>query len=285
MTNNVRTKTEIRGAVIETDPMTDGVVLDSAESFRLTHPGSVPAPRLAQAGPAYGVSHGDAVAFLRTLATESVDLVVTDPAYESLEKHRARGTTTRLKHSKASSNDWFSIFPNSRFGELFREVHRVLRPNTHFYLFCDQETMFVAKPIAEEAGFRFWKPIVWDKVAIGMGYHYRSRYELILFFEKGKRKLLDLSTPDIITERRIRGGYPAEKPSAVAEVLIRQSSLPGDLVVDPFSGSGSTGVAAVREGRHFLGTDLCREAVAIAGRRLEEAGGQADSGLLASRLR
>ena len=79
MTNNVRTKTETRGAVIETDPMTDGVVLDSAESFRLTHPGSVPAPRLAQAGPAYGVSHGDAVAFLRTLATESVDLVVTDP--------------------------------------------------------------------------------------------------------------------------------------------------------------------------------------------------------------
>src|SRR5215204_277879 len=91
----------------------------------------------------------DAVDWLRTLAPASIDLVVTDPPYESLEKHRAVGTTTRLKHSKSSSNDWFGIFPNSRFGELFSEVFRVLRPNTHFYLYCDAETMFVAKPEGE----------------------------------------------------------------------------------------------------------------------------------------
>src|SRR5215212_4895844 len=119
----------------------------------------------------------DAVEWLRAQADESIDLIVTDPAYESLEKHRAIGTTTRLKHSKASSNDWFTIFPNDRFPELFAEVHRVLRRNSHFYLFCDQETMFVAKPLAEAAGFTFWKPIIWDKVSIGMGYHYRARYE------------------------------------------------------------------------------------------------------------
>ena len=75
----------------------------------------------------YELSTKDAVAWLRELPTESADLVVTDPAYESLEKHRAVGTTTRLKHSKASSNDWFKIFPNARFGELFREIYRVLR--------------------------------------------------------------------------------------------------------------------------------------------------------------
>ena len=123
---------------------------------------------------------------------------ITDPPYESLEKHRAIGTTTRLKHSKASSNDWFAIFPNARFPELFAEVYRVLSKNAHFYLFCDPETMFVAKPLAEEAGFKFWKPLVWDKIAIGMGYHYRARYECILFFEKGKRKLNDLGIADII---------------------------------------------------------------------------------------
>src|SRR5207253_6571540 len=78
----------------------------------------------------------DAVTWLAGLPAESIDLVITDPAYESLEKHRAVGTTTRLKHSKASSNDWFTIFPNARFGELFREVHRVLKPDTHFYLLC-----------------------------------------------------------------------------------------------------------------------------------------------------
>ena len=138
---------------------------------------------------------------------------VTDPAYESLEKHRAVGTTTRLKHSKSSSNDWFRVFPNERFGELFAEVFRVLKPDTHFYLFCDAETMFIAKPEAEQAGFKFWKPLVWDKKTIGMGYHYRARYEFILFFEKGKRRLKDLGVADIITEPRIHRGYPAEKPS------------------------------------------------------------------------
>src|SRR5688500_6701450 len=197
------------------------------------------------------LSTQDAVGWLRAQPSESVDLLITDPAYESLEKHRAVGTTTRLKHSKASSNNWFTIFPNARFGELFREVYRVLKRDTHFYLLCDAETMFVARPEAEQAGFRFWKPLVWDKQSIGMGYHYRARYELILFFEKGKRRLNDLGISDIIQVPRIRGGYPAEKPPEVAEVLIRQSTAPGDLVIDPFMGSGSVGIAATKLGRRF----------------------------------
>lgn len=222
--------------------------------------------------PRFQLTRGDAVAWLRTLPNESIDLVVTDPPYESLEKHRAIGTTTRLKHSKASSNDWFEIFPNARFGELFEQVYRVLKKNTHFYLYCDPETMFVAKPLAEAAGFKFWKPLIFDKVSIGMGYHYRARYECILFFEKGKRKVNDLGIADIITCPRIRGGYPAEKPPKVSEVLVNQSTQPGELVIDPFMGSGSVGVAAVGVGRSFMGNDLCSEAVDITRRRLLEAG-------------
>jgi DNA modification methylase len=373
-------------------------------------------------GPSFHLSKGDAVAWLRSLPSESIDLVITDPPYESLEKHRAIGTTTRLKHSKASSNDWFTIFPNSRFHELFVEVHRVLRKNTHFYLYCDPETMFVAKPIAEEVGFKFWKPIIWDKCLgpdtpvwtergvqriedivpgdrvaipeggitevratrrtrapsvqlslsdgsrvlastehrfmlangqlveaqalrtgmtlctrpilsrftsladaahlprkwierppaitvtavadageqdlvdisiidrdelfllangvvthnckIGMGYHYRARYECILFFEKGKRKLNDLGVADILQAPRISGGYPAEKPPAVSEVLIKQSTELGQLVIDPFMGSGSVGVAALSTGRSFYGNDLCDEAVQITRDRLVDGGGR-----------
>ena len=221
----------------------------------------------------------DAVEWLRSLSDGSVDLLVTDPAYESLEKHRAVGTTTRLKHSKASSNDWFQIFPNARFPELFRELFRVLGKNTHLYLFCDQTTMFVAKPIAETAGFKFWKALVWDKAFLGMGYHYRSRHEMILFFEKGKRRLADLSVSDVIRVPRIRGGYPAEKPAELAQLLIRQSSEPGDLVVDPFTGSGSVGVAAARLERRFMGSDLCQEALDIAGKRCLEAGGVRDDSM------
>ena len=71
---------------------------------------------------------------------------------------------------------------------------------------------------------------------------------------------------------RIRGGYPAEKPAEVADVLIRQSSESGNLVVDPFMGSGSVGIAAARLGRRFLGNDLNPEAVRIAAYRLREFG-------------
>jgi len=214
------------------------------------------------------INKGDAVQWLRNLGAASVDLIVTDPPYESLEKHRAIGTTTRLKHSKASSNEWFEIFPNARFEELFSECFRVLKKNRHFYLFCDQETMFVAKPIAEAVGFRFWKPLVWDKQKIGMGYHYRCRYEVVLFFEKGKRKLNDLSIPDIIQASRIHNGYPAEKPVAVSETLIKQSTDLGELVIDPFMGSGSVGLAALTSKRQFMGNDLCDEAVRVSKARL-----------------
>ena len=222
--------------------------------------------------PLFELSTADAVTWLRGLPGESVDLLITDPAYESLEKHRAVGTTTRLKHSKSSSNDWFRVFPNERFGELFAEVFRVLKPDTHFYLFCDAETMFVAKPEAERVGFKFWKPLVWDKRTIGMGYHYRARYEFILFFEKGKRRLNDLGIADIIVESRIHRGYPAEKPVRVSEVLINQSTKPGEVVADPFMGSGSVGVAAVKNGRRFIGTDLNPGAVRITSDRLKEYG-------------
>jgi site-specific DNA-methyltransferase (adenine-specific) len=220
----------------------------------------------------YDLAVADAVEWLRAQRDESIDLLVTDPAYESLEKHRAVGTTTRLKHSKGSSNDWFTVFPNARFGELFGEAFRALKRNTHLYLYCDAETAFIVKPIAEEAGFKFWKPLVWDKKTIGMGYHYRARYEFILFFEKGKRRLNDLGIADVIAVPRIHRGYPAEKPSAVSEVLIKQSSLPGELVADPFMGSGSVGIAALKTGRRFNGCDLNSEAVRLTADRLRQFG-------------
>jgi site-specific DNA-methyltransferase (adenine-specific) len=217
---------------------------------------------------AFELVQADAVEWLRTLAADSVDLVITDPPYESLEKHRAIGTTTRLKHSKSSSNDWFTIFPNARFPELFAELYRVLRRGSHLYLFCDAETMFVAKPLGEAAGFKFWKPIVWDKKTIGMGYHYRARHEFVLFFEKGKRKLNDLGVADVIEAPRIKNGYPTEKPVAVADILVKQSSSIGELVIDPFVGAGSTGLAALQNGRRFLGADVSAGALEIAEGRL-----------------
>lgn len=216
------------------------------------------------------LSQLDAVEWLKSLDDESIDLLITDPPYESLEKHRKVGTTTRLKVSKSSSNQWFSIFPNARFEELFAEIFRVLKNNRHFYLFCDSETMFHAKPIAEECGFKFWKPIIWDKVKIGMGYHYRARYENILFFEKGKRKLNNLSIPDIIEIPRIHKGYPTEKPADISKILIEQSTNPGEIVADPFFGSCSVGVAALETKRGFIGNDISDDAHTLTKKRISK---------------
>jgi site-specific DNA-methyltransferase (adenine-specific) len=217
----------------------------------------------------------DANQFLKGLPAESIDLIVTDPAYESLEKHRKVGTTTRLKKSKSSSNEWFPIFPNKRFARFFKECFRVMSKNSHLYMFCDDETMFVAKPIAEEVGFKFWKKLVWDYKHIGMGYHWRSRHQNILFFEKGKRKLNDLSEPDVLECVRIKGGYPTEKPVEVNARLIANSSSAGDLVCDPFMGSCPAGVASVNLGRRFCGNDVSDLAISVATTRLRSCGGDA----------
>lgn len=226
----------------------------------------------------------DAIDLMRALPDESVDLIVTDTAYESLEKHRAVGTTTRLKQSAASSNEWFPIFRNDRFADFFREAFRILKKNSHLYFYCDPETAFVAKPVGEEAGFKFWKPLVWAKTkqgmtpdaddlalehqAIGMSYHYRASYEFVLFFEKGKRKLSDLGVRDVLPFPGVRNGYPTEKPVDLNRVFVKLSSEPGETVLDPFMGSGNTGVAAVRNGRHFIGGDIKESAVEGARKRL-----------------
>jgi site-specific DNA-methyltransferase (adenine-specific) len=103
-----------------------------------------------------------------------------------------------------------------------------------------------------------------------MGYHYRERTEFVLFFEKGKRKLRDLSVPDLLRADRVDGGYPTEKPVDLLRILVRQSSAPGELVADPFAGSGATGTAALLQGRRFAGCDIVKSAADAARRRLAE---------------
>src|SRR5436853_3097651 len=212
----------------------------------------------------------DAFELLRGLAPESVDLVVTDPPYESLQIHRARGTTTRL------TTNWFTTVPNERLPELLREVYRVLRPDRHFYLFCDEVTADVIKQQQKvgagrlpnggrkcSCGFVYWKEIVWAKTTLdggrirgGTGYHYRAASERILFFEKGKRPLADLGVPDVLLAARSTVPGPAVKPNAVVRTLILQSSAPGELVVDPFCGTGVVGVEARSHERRFLLGDI-----------------------------
>jgi DNA modification methylase len=103
-------------------------------------------------------------------------------------------------------------------------------------------------------------PIIWDKVAAGMGYSYRSSHEYILFLWKGrKRRLNDLGVPDVLRHQRVtpnRATVPTQKPEALFETLVRQSTQPGELVLDNFMGSGTTARDCLVLGRRWLGCDL-----------------------------
>jgi site-specific DNA-methyltransferase (adenine-specific) len=219
--------------------------------------------KLTSRDPVFYVSLMDAIQWLRRLNTESVDCFFTDPAYESLEEHRAIGTTTRLK-------DWFPIFRNARYVDLFMELHRVLRNDRHCYVMSDEPTLYHLKPAAEEAGFKWWKAVVWDKETIGNGYHYRTAHEFIVFLEKGKRPLRDRtrvrstvgpSTVPGTGPIRGKAHYPTEKPVPLIQHFLHQSVEPGMVVADPFMGSGSTLVAAIKEGCDAWGTDIEQRSV------------------------
>jgi site-specific DNA-methyltransferase (adenine-specific) len=216
------------------------------------------------------VAVSDAFELLAGLPPESVDLVLTDPPYESLELHRSRGTTTRL------TTNWFSTVPNARLPELLRLVYRALKPDRHFYLFCDEVTADVVKQQQGvgahrqpngarrcSCGLTYWKEIVWAKttndgarIRGGTGYHYRAASERILFFEKGRRMLNDLGVPDVLLAPRSGVPGPAVKPGSLVRTLIAQSTTLGELVVDPFCGSGVVGVEARAIERHFLLGDI-----------------------------
>lgn len=235
----------------------------------------------------YEIFKEDAKSLLMRLPDESINLIVTDPPYASLDKHRAIGTTTRL-HADKGSGAWFPTVPNRYFDAWFAEAYRVLADDAHLYFFCDQETAFgtlsgedrAGNVLGDEgvvvrgraAGFTFWKALIWDKQTMGLGYHYRARHEFILFFEKGKKKLTDLGVPDVLSFPRPKPSqakYPTEKPVDLLRVLVRMSSSPGDVVLDTFMGSGSTGIAALLEDRHFIGCDVQDTAMELARSHLE----------------
>jgi site-specific DNA-methyltransferase (adenine-specific) len=228
----------------------------------------------------------DAVELVGSLPDDSIDLVCFDPAYESLEKWRELGTTTRLKQSKGSSNKWFELFPNLRYFDLFAQFFRVLKPGSHLYMFCDEETRDLVctgySPQIDRyidcrdqrtmahgsgplilAGFKYWKSIIWDKEHAGMGYHYRAQHELIVFAEKVERKgkhrrLNDPKPGDVLKYTRLKGKsfYPTEKPLELVKVLVGQSTNPGDTVLDPFCGSGVVGQACEALGRNYILGDI-----------------------------
>jgi site-specific DNA-methyltransferase (adenine-specific) len=213
----------------------------------------------------------DAFAFLETLPTESVDMVFTDPPYWTLNKWRNVGTTTRLggNADKDKQSGWFKTINSEELWQLMCELNRVLKKDRHAFIMCDGQTLKYVLSYAEESGFNYFKPLVWDKVSLGMGYHFRNRHEFIVMLDKGKnRKPKNLSLPDIFTVPMIKGGYPTEKPINLINTFVEQFTEENELVIDPFFGGGSVPNSCQTLKRLFKGSDISEDAHKYANDRL-----------------
>jgi DNA modification methylase len=125
---------------------------------------------------------------------------------------------------------------------------------------------------------QFFHAVVWDKGGLGMGLRYRRNYEFVLVAHRRGGKLKwhceskGRETANVVRLGRIiplRHNHPTEKPVELVKHFLRLHTVPGDLILDPFSGSGTTGVAAVALGREFLGFELDPAWVEVANRRIE----------------
>jgi site-specific DNA-methyltransferase (adenine-specific) len=197
--------------------------------------------------------------FISELDANSVDMIFTDPPYWTLNKWRDVGTTTRLggNGDKDKQTGWFDTIDEHDLWQLMNDMFRVLKKDRHAFIMCDGQTLKWVLWYAEEAGFNYYKPLVWDKVSLGMGYHLRNRHEFIVMLDKGKnRKPKSFSIPDIITVPMIKGGYPTEKPQGLIDLFVEQFTEENELVIDPFFGSGVVAVSCKDFGRRFKGSDI-----------------------------
>jgi len=219
----------------------------------------------------YDIHAKDCVEFLRDLPDESVDLIVTDPAYSGMNQHMRFGHGRIVgNYGKPDNRRWFHEFSDDpeSYAVFLGECQRVLRQNRHIYIMFDSFSMLSLGALVREF-FDVKGVVVWDKVHLGMGHYFRRRHEQIVFASKGKRKVSRRDLPDVWAVPRVhRAAYPTQKPVRLFELMIEASAEPGFVVCDPFCGSGSSAVAAVRFGCEFVGADIDPRAVEISRDRL-----------------
>ena len=230
----------------------------------------------------------DACDFLATMPSASVDAIVTDPPYGEL---------------KSEAVQW-----DKRTYDWLEEAERVLKPGGALWVFGSLK--FLLAQHAATGGFRLYQDLIWEKPnGQGLNRHLFKRvHELAWHYVKAGAAPsyappLDIGAvraswtgkgadPRFQGTKRGAGSggvfrtlrsvqkhswdnrpslHPTQKPVPLLVPIVRYSCPRGGLVVDPFAGSGSTGVAAVSIGRDFAGTDLQADYVALARKRIEEA--------------
>ena len=224
---------------------------------------------------------GDAIEVLDQL--EGFDAVVTDPPYCSGSVSEASRTAAKgqgLRSENIAKLGWFvgDNMGTAGLSSLLRSMafHALckLNPNGHMLVFCDWRMVPTLAPSIESAGLRYQNMVVWDKAAMGLGMGFRAQHEIILHYTAGSPKYHDLGTSNVLKSSRVTANdreHQTQKPLDLMQRLIRVVTARDMLVCDPFMGSGSTGCAALAEGRRFVGIERDAAHFDTACKRIEDA--------------
>lgn len=243
----------------------------------------------------------DCLEVLKTIPNESVDLVCTDCPYHIVSggcttgpygnNKEPSGIFERHKSGRMYGTKHVSLYgilndanqtTYAREGKLFKyneikfeewlpEVYRILKQDTHCYIMINPRNLAELQTKAEKVGFKFQQIIIWEKNNATPNKYYLNSYEMILMLRKGKAKnIKNMGTKNILQINNIIGNkkHPTEKPVELMKILIDNSTW-GGVVIDPFMGSGSTGVACKELGLDFIGIEIDEKYFNIAKERIE----------------
>ncbi len=220
------------------------------------------------------IHHGDCLDVMRSMPDGSVDAVVTDPPYASvsesasLVRMEAFGKTAARRTRAPSDTQFFEAWIR----EHLNEWARVLKPTGAVWLTLDWRGAMALDTAAARLGLKAPAVGVWDRGGLGMGSILRHVYEcfVVLPMEGFERRLTD--EPDVWRFDWSPGnretGHSAEKPVGLYRRALRLVAHAGALILDPFAGSGTTGVAAIQEGCRFVGIEREAQYVEIAKARI-----------------
>ena len=207
------------------------------------------------------IIHDDCIKVMKTLPKNSVDLIITDPPYGD---NVAYGMTNKV--IKNNENPLINC-------SALIECYRLLKKNKSMYLFTNwKHYPFLTEFILRYTKFRIRHLIVWKKHNFGLGWAFRHQYELILILEKGKPHYYLTNFSDVQTCSHInhnKENHPHQKPVDLIMKMIEHSSKEGDIILDPFCGSGSICVACQQTSRKWIGIELDKKYVEMARMRMK----------------
>jgi site-specific DNA-methyltransferase (adenine-specific) len=203
---------------------------------------------------------GDCLTVLRSLPNDCVDCIITDPPYGINFKSHKQNYDTRSLPIKKQRSEYFAEINGDQDipVEWLLDAYRVLKNNCAIYIFCHWKKWHILFTAVTEVGFKVKNMIIVNKSNHGLGDlfgSYAGKHEIILFAAKG-RHILKKRLNDIwdmpVKYSGAKRFHPNEKPVSWLIPAIENSTNEGDLILDPFAGSGSTVVACQQTKRNFI---------------------------------